>query len=392
MSTPITLGVDRFLESIASLSGERIALLTHAAGVTRKLVPTTVALYRLVGDKLVALFAPEHGIESAAPDASPIPSASHPQFGIPIYSLYGETRRPNRAMLSSVETIVVDLQDVGARFYTYVWTLVFVLEAAAESGIRVVVLDRPNPLGDKIRGPVLQPEFASFLGRFPIPIQHGMSIGELANMFNSLFGINATLEIVLMHGWRRTMSWEETGLSWVSPSPALNCLDAVRLYPGLCLIEGTNLSEGRGTALPFQVVGAPWIHDEIRLAEHLNASSLPGVCFRPTAFIPCEGKWAGQVCRGVQIHITNQKQLDALLVGLTLIASVQQLYPNQFAWLTTSPEGNKPHFDLLIGNADVRAMLEAGIPAKTICEAWYADEEKFANTREAFLLYTPFAS
>lgn len=387
MSARIALGVDRLLEDITRLQGRRIALLTHAAGVTSTLIPTAAALRHLIGDKLVALFAPEHGLESAAPDASPISSTYHPHWGIPIYSLYGEVRRPSPAMLSGVEVIVVDLQDVGARFYTYIWTLSFVLEAASEMDIPVIVLDRPNPLGGRVCGPILQSEFSSFLGRFPIPIQHGMSIGELANMFNLIFAIHAPLEIIPMQRWQRTMGWEELGLPWVPPSPALPNLEAVCLYPGLCLLEGTNLSEGRGTALPFQVVGAPWVDDEAYLAEQLNAYSLPGVRFRPTAFIPCEGKWGGQVCHGVQIHVINKQQTDALLVGLTLIASLRHLYPDHFSWLETSSEGNKHHFDLLIGNAEVRAMLESGTPAEEIREMWKDDEARFTQMREASLIY-----
>lgn len=387
MATEVLLGVDAYIrQGLPHLQNRRVALLTNPSGVTRGLERTADVLLRLLNSRLTTLFSPEHGPEGIDPDGAPVPSQADAESGIPIFSLYGPTRRPTLEMLSNVDALVVDIQDVGVRFYTFTWTMTYVMEAAAEARIPVFILDRPNPLGGIIQGPSLAPGFESFVGRWPIPLRHGMTLGELARYFNEARGLGVNLEVIPVVGWRRAMSWEDTGLAWVSPSPALPTLDAVRVYPGTCLIEGTNLSEGRGTALPFQLIGAPWVNARA-WAQRLNALELPGVRFRAAAFIPWTSKWSGQVCRGVQVHITDPLLFDPLRVGLHLVAIARALHPIDFAWLDGSWEGKRFHFDLLIGNDWVREALDAGESVETILAAWVDAERAFAEERRPFLLY-----
>lgn len=387
MAAEILPGIDAYVrQGLPHLRDRRVALLTNPSGVTRDLERTADVLLRLLNGRLTALFSPEHGPEGIDPDGAPVPSQVDAGSGIPIFSLYGPARRPTPEMLANVDALVVDIQDVGVRFYTFTWTMTYVMEAAAEARIPIVILDRPNPLGGIVQGPSLAPGFESFVGRWPIPLRHGMTLGELARYFNEKRSLGVNLEVVPVVGWRRALSWEDTGLAWVSPSPALPTLDAVRVYPGTCLIEGTNLSEGRGTALPFQLIGAPWV-DARAWAQRLNALELPGVRFRAAAFVPLASKWSGQTCRGVQIHITDPTLFDPLRVGLHLVASARALHPTDFAWLTASWEGEHGHFDLLIGNGWVRKALDAGEPVEAILAAWAEAEQAFAEERRPFLLY-----
>lgn len=387
-SPRVQLGIDRHLaEGLPLLRHRRVGLLTNPSGVTHDLVATVDALQREIGRALVALFSPEHGPAGVAADADPVASGYDARRGLPVHSLYGPTLRPTPDMLAGLDVIAVDIQDVGVRFYTYAWTVTYVLEAAAAADVAVVIFDRPNPLGGLIvQGPLLSPGYASFVGRFSIPLRHGMTLGELAGYINAVHRLGCRLTVVPMSGWRRAMTWEDTGLCWVPPSPALPTLDAVRVYPGTCLIEGTNLSEGRGTALPFQLIGAPWV-DEAALADALRAEALAGVRFRPALFVPRESKWAGQACRGVQVHVTDLAHFDPLRIGLTLIAAIQRLHPARFEWLTTSWEGKPPHFDLLIGNGWTREALSAGTPIAAICRRWQDDAHEFARRRREHLIY-----
>ncbi|MGQ9815061.1 MAG: exo-beta-N-acetylmuramidase NamZ family protein [Candidatus Roseilinea sp.] len=395
MAAPASSPVPRVLTGIdcelaaglSSLRGQRVGLLTNPSGVTANLLPTRRVLQDHSACHLAALFSPEHGIDAVVDDAQAVPNATYGPTRIPVYSLYGQTVRPTADMLRNLDVIAVDIQDVGARFYTYIWTLSHVLEAAAAADLPVIVFDRPNPIdGVHIAGPSLSPGYASFLGRWPIPLRHGMTIGELARWMNARLNPAANLHIVPMSGWRRDMTWPETGLAWVPPSPGLPTFDAARIYPGTCLVEGTNLSEGRGTPLPFQMIGAPWV-DPDTLADALNQAGLPGVCFRPAHFTPLAGKWQGQVCGGVHIHAVEPGAFEPLEVGLTLIATVNRLWPRQFAWLPSSWEGAHPHFDLLMGNSWARAMLEEGRPVdKIVARAW-SEAEPFACERQPFLLY-----
>lgn len=382
------------------LRGRRVGLITNPTGVTPDLEGAAEALLRR-GVKVTALFAPEHGLQASAPDGMAVASGRDRRTGLPVYSLYGETPRPTPQMLREVDVLLFDMQDVGVRFYTYLWTMSYAMEAAAAAGLPFIVLDRPNPLGGHIvEGPQLEPPFASFVGRAAIPLRHSLTVGELARFFNECASapvtpaadsflrtpIGVELTVVPMEGWRREMWYDGTGLPWVPPSPAMPTLDTATLYPGTCLLEGTNLSEGRGTALPFQQVGAPWV-DGYALADALNALNLPGVRFRPVRFQPTAGKWAGQECEGVHLHVTDRQALRPVTVGLQLIAAVRALHPDRFAWRPPEAEGGRWHFDLLVGSDKVRRQLEAGVSVETIAAGWEAECADFGAQRERVFLY-----
>ncbi|MFC1466699.1 MAG: exo-beta-N-acetylmuramidase NamZ domain-containing protein [Candidatus Brachytrichaceae bacterium NZ_4S206] len=383
----VITGLHRLVEEKgAMLRGRRVGLVTHAAAVTPDLQAALDVLIE-AGVVLRALFAPEHGLESAAADADPIAHGVHPRFGIPVYSLYGETHSPTPAMLADLDVLVFDMQDVGVRFYTYVSTLFHVLRAAGQFGLPVVVLDRPNPInGLAVEGPLLEPEFASFIGVAPLPVRHGMTMGELARWLNAAYNLQADLSVIPMAGWQRAMWFDETGLPWVPTSPAMPHFITTLVYPGMCLIEGTNLSEGRGTALPFEVAGAPWL-DAHRLAQSLNALDLPGVRFRPTHFIPSAGKHTGQPCQGVQVHVLARNVFQPVRMGVHLVAACRAAAPDRFAFLAASWEGRAPHFDLLMGNAAVRMGIEAGLPVEELIADWQASEADFCRRRAPYLLY-----
>jgi uncharacterized protein YbbC (DUF1343 family) len=290
-------------------------------------------------------------------------------------------------MLEGVDMLVFDIQDVGVRFYTYIWTMSYVLEAAAEHGIPLIVLDRPNPIGGQIlEGPPLEPGYASFVGRYLLPVRHGMTVGELAQLFNAERNLDADLTVVCVEGWQRPMWFDETGLPWIPPSPAMPKLDTAAVYPGTCLLEGTNVSCGRGTATPFESIGAPWI-DGYRLASALNDLCLPGVRFRPTFFTPSASKYVGQTCQGVYLHVMDREAFRPLCAGLHLVSAIRALWPDAFSWRETSWEGRPPHFDLLIGNGWVREWVDEGRPVGEIAARWQPALEQFEALRRRYLLY-----
>lgn len=365
--------------------GRRVGLVTNHTGVTPDLEHGADALLR-AGVQVVALFGPEHGVRGDVPAGEPVASATDPATGLPVYSLYGETRRPTPAMLQGVDVLVVDLQDIGIRYYTYPYTMAYVMQAAAAQGIPCIVLDRPNPLGGvAVEGPVLDPAFSSFVGLYPIPVRHGLTLGELALLFNRRFGIGCDLAVVPMAGWRREMVWEDTGLPFVPMSPNTTGPDMAFLYGGTCLVEGTNLSEGRGTAKPFEWVGAPWV-DGAALARELNGRGLPGVRARPVFFTPLASKHAGQRCQGVQLHVLDRGALRPVALGLHLLDACRRLWPDRFAFLDPQP-GERRFFDLLMGTDQVRRQLEAGVPVEEIAAGWRQGEEEFRRLRAEFLLY-----
>jgi uncharacterized protein YbbC (DUF1343 family) len=392
-------GLEVFLKrERGTLSGERVGFITNHTSVMHDLTPGTDALLA-AGVRLAALFSPEHGLFGSTADGAAVPSGWDAHSGLPVYSLYGETRRPTPDMLAGLcrehplarserlDVLLFDIQDVGARFYTYVWTMTHAMEAAAGAGLPFVVLDRPNPIGGEIvEGPVLESGFASFVGRYPVPVRHGLTAGELARYVNGEFKLGTDLQVVPVEGWRRELWYDETGLPWVPPSPAMPSLETAMAYPGACLIEGTNLSEGRGTALPFQVVGAPWLNGRA-LAEVLNRLSLPGVRFRVTQFVPSDSKWAGKMCHGVQWHILDRRAFRPVEMALHLFVVIRSLWPDDFAWLPASWEGAAPHFDLLIGTDCVRRQLEDGMPASDIVAGWQADLDVFQERQRQYLLY-----
>ncbi len=383
-------GLDTLLRDQSHLlRGKTVGLIAHQASVDRSLRHAVDLLGSLRGVRLTGLFAPEHGLWGVAQDHAGIRSTVEPRTGLPVWSLYGRRRSPAPAMLRGLDLLVLDLQDVGARYYTFIWTMALSLAACARAGVPLVVLDRPNPLGgDRVEGNVLDPRFGSFVGLYPIPVVHGMTIGELACLFNERFGPGAPLHVVPMRGWRREMSWEETELPWVAPSPNMPTAQTARVYPGACLIEGTNLSEGRGTTRPFEWVGAPFI-DPHAWARALNRQSLPSVHFRPCYFRPTFHKFRAQVCGGVQWHVLDPTRFKPYLTGLAVISSARRLARNQFTWRRPPYEFEKTKLpiDLLCGTDRIRRQIEAGRPLREIEASWQRELAAFKRLRRRFLLY-----
>jgi len=339
--------------------------------------------------RLVALFAPEHGIWADAQDLVEIRDARDPVTRVPVHSLYGDVRAPSAAMLRGIDTLVVDLQDVGSRYYTFIYTMLLALEACAEHGRRLVVLDRPNPLGGAVvAGNVLDPQFASFVGLHRLAVRHGMTIGELALLFRKERNLDVDLRVVKMRGWKRGMTFDQTGLPWVQPSPNMPTLDTAFVYPGGCLVEGTNLSEGRGTTRPFELVGAPWI-DPWRLARRLKHLGIPGARFRPVFFTPTFHKHAGKLCGGVQMHVTNRRLFPAFLAYVFLIAAARRQAPDKFAWREPPYEYEtvKLPIDILCGTDGVRKAIEQGTSPWRLNPTWKEQAAGFRRRRAPHLLY-----
>jgi uncharacterized protein YbbC (DUF1343 family) len=308
---------------------------------------------------------------------------------VPVYSLYSETREPTSDMLQDLDVLVVDLQDVGTRIYTYIYTMALCLTAARRHAVSVVVCDRPNPIsGLGVEGPMLEPGFESFVGRYPIPMRHGMTIGELARLFNEHFGIGAMLEVVAMEGWRRDMYSDETALPWVLPSPNMPTVESAVVYPGTVLFEGTNVSEGRGTTKPFEIVGAPWVAAE-RFTTELNQRDLPGVRFRPVVFEPTFHKHAATSCGGCQIHVLDRTRFLAVETGVALTIAFRAAGPDRFRWRDPpyEYEHEKLPIDILAGASTLREQIEAGMSARSIAHSWEGPVREFNRVRERFLLY-----
>ena len=383
----IETGLARLLrENLNLIQGRRVGLATHAAAVMPDLTHA-IDVLRAASVQLTALYGPEHGLAGAAADGAAVGHATHSRTGLPIYSLYGATKEPAPEMLADVDVLLFDMQDVGVRFYTYLSTLFYVLRGAAKAGKAVIVLDRPNPLGGAhVAGPLVEPGCESFVGIAPIPIRHGMTFGELARYFDAAYHLNADLTVIPMRSWQRDMTFAETGLPWIPTSPAMAHLSAVVLYPGTCLLEGTNLSEGRGTALPFEICGAPWLDGEA-LAAQINALGLTGARFRPLHFTPTASKHAGQPCSGVQLHITDQACLEPVALGAQLLAACCALHPQNFGILTSSWEGRPPHLDLLTGSPHLRQTLERGDDIADLLAVWETQSAAFAAERQPYLLY-----
>jgi uncharacterized protein YbbC (DUF1343 family) len=386
---PVRSGLERLLARPSLVRGLRLGLVCNPSTVTRNLVHGSLALEARRGVKLVALFGPEHGIAADAQDLVEVGHSRDRATGLPVHSLYGETRVPTAEMLSGVDAMVFDVQDVGSRYYTFVYTLLHVMEACAREGRRVVVLDRPNPLGgEAVSGNVLEPEFRSFVGLHPLAVRHGMTVGELALMFRQELGLHVDLTVVEMTGWRRSMAYEETGLPWVLPSPNMPTVDTAFVYPGGCLVEGTNLSEGRGTTRPFELVGAPWL-DGLALARDLERERIPGAAFRATAFMPTFQKHAGLLCHGVQVHVTDRHRFPAFLTYLLLIFHARRQDARRFAWRDPPYEYErvKLPFDILCGTDRVRHAIEAGISPKRLAAGWAKQAAAFRRRRASYLLY-----
>lgn len=387
LSARVRLGCERLFDDddIALIRGRRVGLLTNHSGVDSHLRATADRLHEAEGVDLVLLFGPEHGIRGDAEDGVTVDTGVDARTGVPIISLYGEHRQPAAADLARLDVLLFDIQDVGVRFYTYLYTMSLSMAACAEAGLPFVVLDRPNPLGGvEVEGNILDPEFASFVGLHPIPVRYGLTAGELARLFNEEFGIGAELHVVHMLGWRRAMRWPDTGLVWVPPSPNMPTPDTVNVYPGMCFFEGTNVSEGRGTTRPFEQVGAPYI-DGFDLAHTLNALRLPGATFRPVFFRPAFAKHQGQTCHGVQLHATGDASFRPVRCGLEALAAVRRGWPDDFAW-RTNREGIH-NFDKLAGTDRVRLAIDAGAAIDDLVSDWARDRAAFEELRQKYLHY-----
>jgi uncharacterized protein YbbC (DUF1343 family) len=382
-------GLTRLLAS-RRLEGLRVGLVCNPASVDADLVHASDLVFGAPGVTLAALFGPQHGFRADLQDNMiESPHATDALRRVPVHSLYSETREPTAEMLRGLDALVIDLQDVGARIYTFVYTMANCLRAAARHKVPVVVCDRPNPIGgEAVEGPMLEPGFESFVGLFPIPMRHGMTIGELAGLFNTHFGLGADLEVVRMEGWSRGMYFDDTGLPWVMPSPNMPTLDTATVYPGAVLFEGTQLSEGRGTTRPFELLGAPWIDAE-RFCDALNALQLDGVHYRPAIFEPTFHKHAREACGGCQIHVTNRRAFLPVLASVAAMAAFHRANPARFAWRQPpyEYEHDRMPIDILAGSSALRAQIEGGLGAREIAASWEAAVAAFAAVRRAFLRY-----
>ena len=387
----VVLGLERLLdERGALLRGARVGLVCNQATVDHSLRHAADLLHAHPDIRLTTLFGPQHGIRGDVQDnmvetAHAVDRAT----GLRVYSLYSETREPTARMLQDVDTIVVDLQDVGCRIYTFVYTMAHCMRVAKTLGKRVVVCDRPNPIGgEKVEGNLLEPAFASFVGLFPLPTRHGMTSGELARLFNDAFGIGCDLEVVPMQGWSRAHWMDETDAPWVLPSPNMPTLDTATVFPGTVHLEGTQMSEARGTTRPFELVGAPYIDAEA-YGEALNAFGLPGVYFRPTVFQPTFQKHAGHSCGGVQIHVLDRERFCPVKAGVAVVKAAYDMYTDEFRWKQPPYEYvfDKNPFDVIAGTDALRAAIESRTSLDDIARSWRAGEQAFRLQRQKHLLY-----
>lgn len=372
------------------ISGERIGILCNPASVNHNLTHTRLLVDRCFPGQLKALYSPQHGFFAEKQDNMIESGDMHdPQLNIPVFSLYGDTRIPDAAMFDPIDILLVDLQDVGTRVYTFIYTLSYCLEAAREFNIKVIILDRPNPIGGMtIEGNCLADDCKSFVGRYQIPMRHGLTVGEVGTLFNEYFNIGCNLEVIPMQGWQRSMLFGNTGLPWVAPSPNLPTPMSVMVYPGQVLWEGTNVSEGRGTAQPFELVGAPFM-DIQKIQATLAKAKLPGVVFRPAVFEPTSNKWQQTACNGFQIHVTDPRQYRPYATTLHLLQAVIGHHREQFEW-KASPyeyEFKRKPIDLIIGDRNIRRRIETLEPLDEVEASWQDDLERFKEISKGFHLY-----
>jgi uncharacterized protein YbbC (DUF1343 family) len=376
----------------APLSGRRVGLIANPTAVDAELRHAVDLLAALPGVQLTVLFGPEHGVRGDAQDMIAVDAARDAKTGVRVYSLYGHdaaSLTPTAAMLAECDVVVYDVQDVGSRYYTFVWTMVLAMRACAKAGVAFVVLDRPNPIGGHaVEGGAIEPGYESFVGLVSCPNRHGLTAGEIARWRAAEEQLDLDLTVVEMAGWRRGMSFEDTGLPWVMPSPNMPTRDTALVYPGMCLVEGTELSEGRGTTRPFELAGGPGL-DPDAVATTLAGYRLPGVRFRPAVFTPQFQKHARQACGGVQLHVTDRDAFRPYLTGVAFVKACRDVAPAAFAWRTRAYEfvDKIPAFDLLAGTGAVRAMIDAGAPLPDIAATWQSAEAAFRASRPAVLLY-----
>jgi len=381
---PVATGLDNIGEYKQLFDAKRVGIITNHTAYSSSVQYIVDVFHGIDGARITALFSPEHGIDGAQEAGEAVEGQTDTRYNLPVYSLYGKTNKPTAEMLKNIDVLVFDIQDIGARFYTYISTMSLAMEAAAEYGKRFVVLDRPNPInGLKVEGNILEPEFTSFVGMHPVPVRHGMTVGELAAMFNQQGwlrnGIRADLVVVRMKGWRRRMWYDQTGLTFIKPSPNIPDLQTATVYPGLCLLEGTNVSEGRGTEMPFRQFGAPWI-DSKSLAVRLNRLNLPGLRFEPTDFTPTSSKYQGQKCHGAKVVITNRELLEPYYSGIMIVNELFRMYPEALRW-------NAEHFDHLCGTSSVRQAITVQSSLEELKKSWQPELKSFLDVRKKYLMY-----
>jgi len=383
------LGSSRLLDS-GRLRGKRVGIVANPASIDQQFVHVVDRLASASGVTLGAIFGPQHGFNADLQENMiESPHAESRAHRVKVYSLYSETREPTLEMLDGLDVLVVDLQDVGTRIYTFIYTMAYCLTGAARAGIPVIVCDRPNPIGGvAVEGPMLERGFESFVGLYPIPMRHGLTIGELARLFNDVFGLGADLTVEPMQGWSREAYWDATDVPWVLPSPNMPTLDTAVVYPGQVLFEGTMLSEARGTTRPFELCGAPWL-DAGALTAKLNAYRLPGVAFRPVTFEPTFHKHAKTPCHGVQLHVTDRRTFESVLTTTAVLHEMRQMDPAQFAW--RPPPYEYEHkllpIDILAGTATYREDIERGTDPRRMAESWKPAVAEFERLRQQYRLY-----
>src|SRR5581483_8661066 len=389
------LGLETLFDShLDLLKGSRVGLVVNPSSVNRSFDHAADLFANRKEFQLTALFGPQHGIRGETQDNMiEWEGYRDPRTGIPVYSLYGETRVPTPEMLQNVDTLVFDMQDVGTRIYTFIYTMAHCMQACKRDGKRIVVLDRPNPInGRDLEGNVLERDYASFVGLFPIPTRHGMTTAELAQLFNKEFGINCDLTIVPMEGWARSNWFDETDAPWVIPSPNMPTLDSATVFPGTVHVEGTMVSEARGTTRPFEFVGAPYVDPDTLvqdLRQEASTGLLPGVHFRPHYFQPTFQKHAGRLCGGLQMHILDRNAFKPVLTGVAIIRSIYKLYTESFEWKQPPYEYvyDKNPFDVIAGTGTLRAQIEKGTPLGEIEASWQSGLDSFRSRRLKYLLY-----
>lgn len=388
----VKVGAEILIEKHLDLiKGKKIGIVTNHTGILPDGRHIVDVLNEIEDVKVVALFGPEHGIRGEVPDGKSISHGVDTKTGIPVFSLYGEVKKPTTEMLKDIDVLIFDIQDVGARFYTYISTMSYCMEACAEMGKKFIVLDRPNPVrGVYVDGPILEPRFKSFVGLHPIPVAHGMTVGELAKMFNEEAwlenGMKADLTVIKMENYSRKLWFDQTGLPWIKPSPNMMTLKTAIVYTATCFIEGTNVSEGRGTQHPFEWIGAPWI-DGSKLANELNSYNLPGVRFEPISFIPTDiekvtvdPKYEGERCSGIYLNVYDREKFEPVKVGVYILYALKKLHPDKFKWRTAGQ-------DRLWGTDKIRLMIDEGKKPEEIIKTWESELKKFLSIRQKYLLY-----
>jgi uncharacterized protein YbbC (DUF1343 family) len=393
----VETGLQRVLSGeVSVLAGKKIGLLVNPTAVDHRLTHIVDLLRGRRDLHISCLFGPEHGVRGDAQDMVGVDEARDSVSGIPMYSLYGRTEEslyPKKTMLEGLDAVAFDIQDIGTRYYTYVWTLLHMMQACAARGLEVIVLDRPNPIaGVDVEGGAIRDGYRSFVGRASLPNRHGLTAGELARMVNEREQVGCRLEVVAVRHWRREHYFDETGLPWVMPSPNMPHLDTALVYPGMCLVEGTELSEGRGTTRPFELVGAPFVSyaEAHQLAAMLHKEDLPGVRFRPIIFTPTFQKHAGRRCGGVHLHVVDRRTFRPYLTGVAVLRAFKQLFPKHFRWRVREYEfvKDKPAVDLLAGGPDIREGIDAGWSLDQLAATWRGEEQAFVQARGRWLLYS----